>query len=97
MQAASSVKPSAWPGTGRPRSDTLRAEGFNVVRYDNADRFDYAETIIIDRDGKEYTVAALADFFLIDPGAVRHSTEIASDADVIVILGRDYAQRLYRD
>ncbi len=78
-------------------ADTLRAEGFNVVRYDNADRFDYAETIIIDRDGKEYTVAALADFFLIDPGAVRHSTEIASDADVIVILGRDYAQRLYRD
>ena len=75
----------------------LREAGLNVVRYDTADRFDYAETIIIDRDGKEYSVAALAEYFQVPPERIQRSGDLQSDADVVVILGRDFAQRAARE
>jgi LCP family protein required for cell wall assembly len=81
-------------------ADVLREEGLNVVRYDNADRFDYAETLIIDRDGKDYSVAALAEYFQVPPERILHSADapsVSRDVDVVVILGRDAAQRAARD
>jgi len=74
-------------------ADALRAEGFNVVRYDNADRFDYAETVIIDRTGKEFTLKALVERLKANPDLVQHAPDPESDVDIVVVLGRDYAQR----
>ncbi len=70
-------------------ADRLRVLGFNVIRYGNADRFDYAETIIYDRTGKEYTARALAEQLGVESSAIQQGAFVESDADVVVILGRD--------
>lgn len=79
-------------------ADALRADGFNVVRYDNADRFDYGETQIVDRTGNEFTAQALAEWLKVDLTQIQRVKEPeGSDVDIVVILGRDYAQRVAQE
>jgi len=77
-------------------ADHLRVMGFNVIRYDNADRFDHAATIIHDRTGNEYTARALAEQLGVDPDAIQRTDSIASEADIVVILGRDCISSIER-
>ena len=87
-------------GLAQRTARELREKGFNVVAFDNADRFDYAATVIVDCSDKRYTVQALADQLDVRPENVSHNATgwkeggVASDVDVIVVLGRDYAQRV---
>lgn len=74
-------------------ADALREQGFNVIRYGNAERFDYLETTVFDRTGKTYTVEALADVLKVNTALIEQAPLYPSDADIVVILGRDYAQR----
>jgi len=74
-------------------ADQLRDAGFNVVWYGNADRFDYPETVIMAREGKDYTVSTLCDAFRVESEQVQYSSDLPPDTDIAVFLGRDYAQR----
>jgi len=71
----------------------LRGKGFNVVLYDNASRFDYADTALVVYADKPYTVETLATELGVSPENVRREAGSHSDIDILVILGRDYAQR----
>ncbi len=70
----------------------LRDKGYNVVSYEDADRFDHAQTVIIDYADKEYTVQTLAAQLNVKPENIRREGNPGSDIDISVILGRDYAQ-----
>ncbi len=71
----------------------LRDNGFNVIRYDSADRLDYTDTWIIVYVDKPYTVQALAKNLGITPQNIRYQLDTKSDVDILVILGRDYELR----
>ena len=79
-------------GLAQRTAQHLREKGFNVVRYDNADRFDHGQTIIINYADKRYTVDALAAQLKVKPENIRHEKGATSDFDILIILGRDYAQ-----
>jgi LCP family protein required for cell wall assembly len=69
----------------------LQAQGFQIYSYGNADRFDYANTVLVDYTGnKSATVAELAKLFRVDPANIRRITNIMSDVDIRVILGADW-------
>ena len=69
----------------------LQAQGFQIYSYGNADRFDYANTVLIDYTGnKGATITELAKIFRVDPANIRRSTNINSDVDIRVILGADW-------
>jgi polyisoprenyl-teichoic acid--peptidoglycan teichoic acid transferase len=66
----------------------LRAAGYNVVRYNNADRQDYPDTLIISYTDKRYTVESLKQELQIpDERVLRQNPPAGSDADIRVILG----------
>lgn len=75
-------------------AELLREKGFNIVDATNADRFDRAQTLIVDYGNNHYSVEALALLLNVAPENVRREPGGQSDVDVRVILGRDYAQRV---
>jgi polyisoprenyl-teichoic acid--peptidoglycan teichoic acid transferase len=70
----------------------LSKQGYQVVTYSNADRYDYRQTIIIDYASKPYTVNSLQELLGVSNENVRHE-EVQQDIDVRVILGDDYKVR----
>jgi len=81
------------PALAQRTAQQLRDKGFNVVRYDDADRFDYLETTIIYYADKPHTVEGLAAELGARPANTRQETNGKSDVDIVVILGREYAQK----
>ncbi|OGO04545.1 MAG: hypothetical protein A2Y73_04900 [Chloroflexi bacterium RBG_13_56_8] len=79
-------------GLAESMTNDLRELGFNVVRYDNADRFDYAQTVLIDYGNKQYSLEALATHLQVRPENIHHAWDTPSDVDILVILGRENAQ-----
>lgn len=75
-------------------AELLREKGFNIVDATNADRFDRAQTLIVDYGNNHYSVEALALLLNVAPENVRREPGGQSDVDVRVILGRDCAQRV---
>lgn len=71
-------------------AQTLRDQSFNVIRYDNADRFDHTETLLIAYgDDKPYTVSAVAEQLGVVEGRIFYQDPAGDDVDILVILGRD--------
>jgi len=69
----------------------LQAQGFQIYAYGNADRFDYAKTVLIDYSGnKNATVTALAKIFRVGPENIRRMSNVQSDSDIRIILGADW-------
>jgi len=69
----------------------LQSQGFQIAAYGNADRFDYAKSVLIDYSGtKSATVTALANLFRVDPENIRRTTNANSDSDIRIILGADW-------
>lgn len=68
-------------------AEDLRERGFDVVDIRNADRSDYAETIVLDRVGRGEYAAKVASALGV-PGFVEQRNE-ALLLEVTVILGRD--------
>jgi LCP family protein required for cell wall assembly len=81
------------PNLAQRTAQLLRDKGYNVVRYQDADRFDYEETTIAQYTNKPYTVQGLAAELSTRPENVRLEADAKVDVDIVVILGRDYAQR----
>jgi LCP family protein required for cell wall assembly len=79
------------PGLAQLVADYLKGLGYNVVAFSNADRSDYASTVLTDYTGKPNTLGALADRFKVGLDNIRHSTVKPGEADIRIILGQDYA------
>jgi len=70
----------------------LIEQGFQVVEFGDADRVDYASTVIVDYTGKVYTLGRLVEEFGVTDENVRTSPNLRSEIDIRVIVGQDYLQ-----
>jgi LCP family protein required for cell wall assembly len=76
-------------GLASRRASDLRANGYNVVRYGNADRFDYPETVIICYVERQYTLASLKAYLDVPDTHVIRQELPNPDVDIRVILGKN--------
>ena len=79
------------PGLAQRTAEYLRNLGYAVVSFSNADRLDYATSVIVDYSSKTNTVNLLAKHFSVSSENIRHYTGMQSEVDVRLVLGRDYA------
>jgi hypothetical protein len=84
-------------GTSEPNSAArvaamLLEQGYQVVEYGDADRADYAHSVIVDYTGKSYTLNLLVEMFGVAPENVRPSPNLRSPIDIRVIVGQDFLQ-----
>jgi len=68
----------------------LEERGFQIVQFGNADRFDYAQTVIIDYIGKPYTVGRMAQLFHVAEDNIQRPSGVSSEVDVLLIIGQDF-------
>ncbi len=80
---------TATAGLAANAADYLRSKGVNVTSVGNADRTDYATTII-DYTGKPYTAKWLADTFHISSSSIKQGNAPNSEVDVSLIIGADF-------
>jgi len=78
------------PGLAQRVAEYLKGLGYSVISFSNADRSDYASTVLIDYTGKPNTVNALAKRFKVAPENIRRLMNKVGEADIRLILGRDY-------
>lgn len=78
-------------GLAQRTAEYLQGLGYTVVSFSNADRSDYVSSVIMDYSGKTNTVSLLAQRFNVVPDNIRRQTGIEGEADIRLILGRDYA------
>jgi LCP family protein required for cell wall assembly len=79
-------------GLAARTADYLRSQGVNVVNVGNPDQIGYVSTEITDTRGKPYMVKYLYDLFNIaSPSQHTLDYDPASSADVVIILGDDWA------
>lgn len=93
QEAASIIVLNGTPNAQLAEQTTkfLQQQGFQIFSYGNADRFDYANTVLIDYTGtKSTTVSELARIFRVEPANIRRTASIKSDVDIRVILGADW-------
>mgnify|MGYP003979750617 CR=1 FL=1 len=71
---------------------SLRDSGFDVVngQGDNADSFDFDQSVVIDRKGNKKNAGAVADELGIDGVVDQFSVNPYIIEDIVVILGRDW-------
>jgi len=79
-------------GLATETADRLSSIGLTVTAVSNADRFDYAQTQILNYGGKNATAAYLAQVLNLPSSAVSVPDEGASLQDIVIILGADYGQ-----
>ncbi len=79
------------PALAQRTAEELTKLGYEVVSFTNADRSDYATSVIIDYSGKTATVTLLAQRFNIGTENIRRESDKPSAVDVQLILGQDYA------
>jgi len=79
-------------GLARIVGNRLRSAGFDVMSLDNADRFDYPESIVIDRLGNPNEADRVAEAL----GISNRIQQIVPDPfrieSVTVIIGKDYSR-----
>lgn len=83
-------------GTAQPNyaaqvAAMLMEQGYQVVEFGDADRVDYANTVIVDYTGKTLTLDRLVDIFGVTQPNVRHSPNLRSRIDIRVIVGQDFS------
>ncbi len=81
-------------GLAAMASRYLKSNGLNVVQIGNAERRDYASTVLVDLGDKPSTVDWLAEHMNVDSGNIRHNPTSQRDSDVRVILGNDWVPPL---
>ncbi len=77
-------------GLARSTSDYLQSQGLAISRYDNADRQDYAQTLIILNHDKPQTAERLLTLLGLPPSALIRGTDPNAAYDITIILGADY-------
>jgi LCP family protein required for cell wall assembly len=71
-------------------ADFLQQQGLQVVRTDNADRSDYAESLVIVYTGKTRTAEQIVNILRLPSTALVHGNDPNAEDDISVILGSDY-------
>jgi LCP family protein required for cell wall assembly len=77
-------------GLASRTSEYLRTLSMNVVEESNADRV-YELTTLVITNGKPYTAKKLAEIMNIDTGYIQNRYDPDAGADIIIILGNDWA------
>ena len=75
-------------GLARDATYRLRADGFDVVFFGNADRFGHSRSVVIDRVGRPARARAVADALGVD--SVATSIDSSLMLEVTVVLGGDW-------
>ncbi len=83
---------SGTPGMATRTADYLAAQGANVVSTGDAAEFAY-ETTLIAYTGRPYTLQYLFTLMKINPARVRFEYNPASEVDVVISLGADWANQ----
>jgi hypothetical protein len=81
---------SSTSGLAAQTTDFLKSQGINVVETGNSDQFT-ANTQVTFHTGKPYTVKFLVDLMKINPFRIRHFFDPTSPADIVIVLGDDWA------
>lgn len=77
-------------GLAHSTGEFLRSHGINVVSETNADRFDYAESLIYVHTGKELTAETIRELLDLPPTAIVTVPNAQAQVDIVVVLGADY-------
>lgn len=78
-------------GIGKKFADFLEKSGFAAVNVDNFDNFDMPNTIIVDRKSKNRLLGLrVAESLGLPASAVTYQEEQSNDADVTIVIGKDY-------
>ena len=78
------------PGLAQDFGEFLRRQGFDVVRFTNAQRYDYPRTLVIAR-GSDFARAQLvAQTLGVESRAVENMPDPSLQLDVTLVLGHDY-------
>ncbi len=83
------------PGMAGKVSDFLRAKQFDVVRSENADHYNYDQTLIILRNENFDGLKKIADLFAMDEKKdprVKHLPDDQLKVDITIILGKDISK-----
>jgi len=78
------------PGLAQKTAEYLQAKGILVAGYGNADRQDYASSIILVYTGKQFTAETIARLLGLPATAVVETAATQNGVDITVILGADY-------
>lgn len=78
-------------GRASETGELLSSLGLNVISVGNADRFDYAATVIYNYSGKDATASYLAAVLGVPRSAIIAADSPSGLYDIEVILGEDYA------
>ena len=78
------------PGLAGEFGDYLREAGFDVLRFTNAQRYDYPQTLVINRGSDLERAQLVAQALGLDPADVENIPDTEALIDVTVVLGRDY-------
>jgi LCP family protein required for cell wall assembly len=78
------------PGLAQKTAEYLRARGVQIGGYGNADRSDYAQSMILVYTGKRFTAEAIAGWLNLPLTAVVEAPATQVGVDILVILGADY-------
>jgi LCP family protein required for cell wall assembly len=80
------------PGLGAQMAAFLKEQGFDVVAIGNAERNDYAKTVIIDYAGNSQTVALLAQILQVSEGNIQMEKGAQPGlGNLRIIVGKDFA------
>ncbi|MFP3852652.1 MAG: LCP family protein [Anaerolineales bacterium] len=77
-------------GIATTTADYLQEQGLNVVEIANANRLDYAKSIIIDYTGNPYTTRYLSELMGLSESQILSQPTPDNDVDVEVVLGADW-------
>jgi LCP family protein required for cell wall assembly len=77
-------------GLATNTGEFLRGKGLNVVEIANANRLDYAKTIVIDYTGNPYTTRYLSELMGLSESQILSQPSPDNETDVAVVLGADW-------
>jgi len=81
---------TARAGLAGSAADYLRAQGFDVVHVGNADRQDYASTLVVINHDKPVTTNGIVRSLSLKPSAVVQGQDTESTYDIVIVLGQDF-------
>lgn len=81
-------------GLAAMASRYLKSNGFNVTQIGNAERRDYAKTIVVNLANKPATLEWLQQRFNITSANIRQNPSAQADSDIRIILGSDWTPPL---
>ncbi|MGA9531905.1 MAG: LCP family protein [Anaerolineales bacterium] len=78
-------------GLATSTAEFLRGKGLNVIEIANANRLDYAKTILIDYTGNPYTSRYLSELMNLSESQILSQPSPDNEIDISVILGADWS------